>query len=239
MIALIALCHVGCTKDDDARIETGSKDDDSETTPDSSGSGDADSDDEDNSDDNFKPLDRPDVAICLRACEYPIDCVDQGNDAIHQVKNYLCTQNACVYKGCNTDAECEEFQPGMDYRCDATSGGCVSPCLSPVDCVSGWATSDADDNNYVCGDNRVCAYLGCLNDNECQIAYGSQYRCMDPMNTGIPVCQLSCSAPADCVRDLNVKYEDADNWECIDERCYYSGCQNDEECGDGMRCIKF
>jgi hypothetical protein len=242
LMAFAAMCLVGCMEKDNPNIaDNGAKKDDSDTAPDTSGPLVVDTfynpNNQGNSGDNLHLLDRPDVPICLRACETPTDCVDRGNDAIHQAGNYLCTQQVCVYKGCNSNAECEEFQPGMDYKCDAKSGGCVSSCLSASDCVSEWVTADADDNNYTCGADRVCTYKGCLNDTECQIAYGSRYLCMDPLNTGIPVCQLGCFAPADCVRDVNVASEDADNWECIDERCYYSGCKNDEECGPGMRCI--
>ena len=71
-------------------------------------------------------------------------------------------------------------------------------------------------------------YTGCNSDAECQET--------DPANVcadfsalgGIPSCVRACSVAEDCSQG-SAPF-DADNYECDDGICLYTGCNSDAEC---------
>ena len=53
-----------------------------------------------------------DISYCAPSCDAVSDCV--GTEAAYDEDNYVCEDGACVYLGCNSDAECED---SGDYVC--------------------------------------------------------------------------------------------------------------------------
>jgi hypothetical protein len=101
--------------------------------------------------------------VCLQTCAVAADCATPS--APYDDDNYACDAGACVYTGCNSDAECEDLG---DYACESFEGGldlCVLTCDTPADCDGGSAAYDED--NYAC-ESGLCAYTGCNSDQECQ-----------------------------------------------------------------------
>lgn len=173
------------------------------------------------------------VATCVKACSEPKDCVALRNDATHDENNYACEGGSCVYLGCQSDAECEEINPGFGYIC--TAAGCVTPCTEPAECaILEYPTYD--ENNFECRDGG-CFYLGCISDSECALELGNAYNCQDPLQKGEGACGLRCSGDNvdNCVKSTESAL-DADNYICEDEKCVYTGCKQGE-CGDGYVCI--
>ena len=100
-----------------------------------------------------------------------------------------------------------------------------STCASPV----GGAFSAA---NYSC--DGVCRYLGCNNDQECQISFqqtGRTYRCVTQMCSTIRFCQQACNQAADCASETTAGGAfGADNYACDQGICKYTGCTSTTEC---------
>jgi len=46
------------------------------------------------------------LSICALSCITTADC-DYGGGAAYDADNYKCDAGACVYTGCNSDAECK------------------------------------------------------------------------------------------------------------------------------------
>jgi hypothetical protein len=178
----------------------------------------------------------PHVAFCQQACSAPADC--GTTSAAFDADNYDCTSSLCVYKGCNTDAECTSTFASSAYGCRTIAGAatktCVHLCSAPSDCATASAAFDAD--NYAC-DSGACRYLGCNTDAECASSFSSPaYVCrdvplpggLDPLPSGAKNCVKSCSAPSDCAT-ASAAF-DADNYECDTNVCVYKGCNTDAEC---------
>ncbi len=103
-------------------------------------------------------------STCLLACGKAADC-DIGGGVAYDADNYSCEQGACLYTGCNSDAECQSLGK---YVCHDFSGTsfCALTCITASDCdYGGGAAYDAD--NYSC-DSGVCVYTGCNSDAECK-----------------------------------------------------------------------
>jgi hypothetical protein len=111
-----------------------------------------------------RPVPGSDVPFCLPACATPADC-NLGSPP-YSADNYECQNNACVYTGCNDDAECRALG---NYLCRASPGFvvpfCQPACTTPADCNQGSPPYDSD--NYECL-NDVCVYAGCNDDAECR-----------------------------------------------------------------------
>jgi len=59
------------------------------------------------------------VGVCMASCFSPIDCVPAGSNAIVDSNNWACQEFHCVYKGCQSTAECEDvyqYSP-QDWVC--------------------------------------------------------------------------------------------------------------------------
>ncbi len=107
---------------------------------------------------------------------------------------------------------------------------CRAGCTTAADCVQGGGTLTAyDADNYAC-ESGVCRYTGCRSDTECLAMPGSAQRCVASWG-GVPVCQLGCAAPVDCVQGGGaLPAYDADNYACESGACRYLGCRSDDEC---------
>jgi hypothetical protein len=99
---------------------------------------------------------------CVNRCTTTADC-DFG-DAFADADNFACNDGACLYTGCNTDAECEATFPGTLCRDIGPFFFCVNSCNTTAHCAGSGPAHDAD--NYSCVDS-VCDYTGCHSDAEC------------------------------------------------------------------------
>lgn len=164
----------------------------------------------------------PQPAYCQIRCDTPSDCATPS--APYDEDNYECNGNACVYTGCNGDAECQALG---NYVC-RTSGGssipfCLLACSVPADCAT--ASPAYDEDNYDC-QSGVCEYTGCIDDAECMTL--GNYRCRTVAGGTVATCQLACAGVADC--DLGSAPFDTDNYTCEDSVCVYQGCNDNAEC---------
>jgi hypothetical protein len=144
---------------------------------------------------------------CVSACTDDIDC---GSGT--------CDGGSCVQ--CKVASDCTSM--GYDgYKCMA--GACLAPCKKNEECPL------FNSCNTTSGE---CEYVGCTSDHECQIAYqgtdnqdGRGATCETnsrAKDAGQPakVCQLSCTADAECGR-FDV---------CSNGSCVFIGCESDDEC---------
>lgn len=152
---------------------------------------------------------------CEWACTTPEDCAQPSPSV--DADNYACTDGACVYLGCKSDAECEVLG---NFKCEAIGEIpiCIQQCESAAECIS--PSADA------CIEGR-CQSLGCASDDEC-LAGGTQGVCEIDTETNSGLCTYLCDTVADC--DFGVAHLDADNFVCEAGVCEYLGCNSDEEC---------
>jgi hypothetical protein len=52
---------------------------------------------------------------CVKSCSAPADCATTS--AAFDADNYSCVGAICVYKGCNSDAECKSSFAKSNYTC--------------------------------------------------------------------------------------------------------------------------
>lgn len=169
---------------------------------------------------------------CLTACTTAADCGQSGTPAFDE-NNYRCDDGACVYRGCETDAECHE-QFSSDFRCyqDSSIATCRQTCSTPADCAFPDALSHQEDN-YLCS-NGVCTWMGCNNDDDCAGGQSGEFRCFDARdlpNADVPTCRKVCDTASDCAQATELYGED--NYECRNGGCVWTGCNSTAEC-EGM-----
>jgi len=165
-------------------------------------------------------------AYCAQSCTSNADC-GLGQEAF-DADNFDCNEGACLYTGCNSDAECESWLAG--YVCAEVFGVsiCLQGCDTSADCgLEGIAAHDAD--NYECTSGS-CQYSGCNSNEECE-SLGEGLVCLENAQ-GLSACVQGCDTNADC--DLGNAAQDADNHECTGGGCIYSGCNSDEECEESL-----
>jgi hypothetical protein len=185
------------------------------------------------------PEDVPSVPVCMDICKTVADCVPFGAPPLEKAENFQCrSDGVCIHLGCTNDSQCDDAYPNQNYKC-SDKGECLRPCTVPQDCVRFESpTSNAD--NYKCSDG-MCNYLGCLTTSECVAENGTNYVCDDTYHTGIKQCSAQCSADGSveaCVTDHDDEALDSDNFDCISKFCFFTGCNNDDECGEGRKCVK-
>jgi hypothetical protein len=184
------------------------------------------------------------IPYCQVGCTTASDCTSVENGAFN-ADNYACSQGACQYTGCGSDAECDETYSatGVAYLCrdtyDIGTRFCQQACTVAADCVpaaSGW-----DEAHYTCLDG-ACRYDGCTTDELCQARQGSAggtWGCRDL--EGSSDCRQLCTTNADCGFPGAGDQWDSDNYECsADGVCVYAGCGSDAECNsitDGNVCL--
>lgn len=164
------------------------------------------------------------VATCVKSCIGVGDC--SLGTAAFDGDNYSCTAGSCVYKGCNTDSECQSTLSDPTYLCRPVAGlpSCVKGCATAADCKLGSAAFDPD--NYSCA-TGFCEYKGCNNDAECKSSFANpSYVCRNL--TGVAMCGKGCATAADC--NLGSAAFDVDNYRCTAGVCEYKGCNDDAEC---------
>lgn len=205
----------------------GAVEDDASTTGDTSTTGDANPTKDTGAKDTGTG---PTMPYCRQTCSTASDCATAS--AAYDADNYACTAGECVWKGCNSDAECRSAFASSAYVCREQLGlkTCLKSCAVAADCAIASAAYDAD--NWSCA-SSTCQYLGCRSDTECT-ALGAGYVCRKVDVPGadpaliVPSCVKSCSVPADCAT-ASVAY-DTDNYECSAGACRYIGCKSDGEC---------
>jgi hypothetical protein len=114
--------------------------------------------------------DMPQVPVCRKNCSSVDDCVEVGANALHQPMNYACTNGICYHKGCQSDANCDEQFPGLDYLC-SKEGECLKKCAAPSDCVRANLFSgnhEYTENNFECQEGG-CRWIGCVSHEECHV----------------------------------------------------------------------
>jgi hypothetical protein len=177
------------------------------------------------------------VALCLRSCQTAADC--SQDSPTHDTDNYACTDGACEYLGCHSDAECNASMNGTTYTCKTDPAlptpYCAETCRTNTDCGSS-SSPVYDADHFACTDGE-CDYLGCKSDAECT-SVGPDYFCAtDPMYP-VPYCLKHCQTGADCSEGLPAL--DADNYACTgNSTCQYVGCKTDQECKDSFNDIHY
>jgi hypothetical protein len=98
---------------------------------------------------------------CVTACTSADDCASVG--PAEGPDNYACESGACVYTGCNADAECSDVVPGQICR-DFGDGVpiCTSSCNSAAGCPL--------PAQFECNDG-ACQFVGCASDDECTTGF--------------------------------------------------------------------
>lgn len=185
----------------------------------------------------------PHGAFCALECSKAEDCVlSTSPTAINDADNFNCTNGACIYKGCNSDDECDQtYQIENAYKCrkfdTTTIPMCAAVCTTSDDCHSYGAGSTEqayDSDNYACTDG-ACEYKGCKSDSECSTTFASaDYGCREfnYVTVTISNCTDLCTTAADCVTDGSNYTED--NYECINSACVIKQCESDQFCSDTM-----
>lgn len=182
------------------------------------------------------------ISICLTQCEVAADCdLYNGQYTVYNADHYRCSDGGCVWLGCNSDDECSQLQAG--YQCHPQPftdfKSCVPGCTSNSDCSLAAAGTLYDADNYQCTEG-ACVFTGCNTDSECQEAQGNSFVCVDPFDVGQKSCYQSCSSSDNCGNSDAGPAYDANNYECNNDLCIYTGCVSDDECSqtfDGMVCI--
>lgn len=101
---------------------------------------------------------------------------------------------------------------------------CYPACTTPADCdggVSGYRAA-----NFTC-DDGFCIHRGCLDDDDCPT--GGAYLCHSFAGEA-PACVRVCFGVAECVMGGASPSMDADNYECLEGLCRWTGCNLDVEC---------
>jgi hypothetical protein len=180
-------------------------------------------------DKDTKPIRPAEQLLCLKACESAADCgTEAPGPGAYGPEEYLCTDGACRYGGCASDADCAVTFQSDTYVCAPTSAGpqCLIQCASWTDCG---LPSDPDGgayaaSNYLCT-NGACQYQGCQKDAECQATFagfGLPYVCADGE------CVRACETEIDCATDEGAF--SAQNYTCEEKGCRWLGCTSDAEC---------
>ena len=111
---------------------------------------------------------------------------------------------------------------------------CAEECGTVVDCYTDYSTGAYDADNYECT-GGYCVWTGCNTTAECQESMMStDYVCGPSQWTDLDICQLSCVVPADCDTGSAGDAYNADNYDCVDDLCHYTGCNDDAECVDSL-----
>jgi hypothetical protein len=200
-----------------------------------SGAGDGGDDDDGNSDggngDGGGGADAaPAFPVCVPSCSTAADCATGPAGSIIDANNYACDGGVCRWLGCLSTAECVATYNSRAWTCEAAFGTTVPTCWPTCTAVSQCTNPNSpllDADNYAC-DGGKCRWLGCNNTTECtQGNMSPAWTCRDS-GGGARACFHTCTAPADCAT-ASAPY-DADNYDCVDGICQYSGCNSTAEC---------
>ncbi|MEO7331297.1 MAG: hypothetical protein ABI193_22160 [Minicystis sp.] len=172
----------------------------------------------------------PHVRFCAKGCQKPADCkLDSG---AYDTDNFACTDGACEFLGCKTNAECvtsnnnnPNFVCGTDLFLSVRY--CATKCQTAVDCQ---LDSGAFDKDHFACMGGGCAYLGCKTDAECAASNNNNPNFVCGTDPAYPIhyCSKKCQAPVDCKADSGAY--DTDNSDCVGGACTYLGCKTNAEC---------
>ncbi|HTJ80646.1 MAG TPA: hypothetical protein VL400_02950, partial [Polyangiaceae bacterium] len=170
----------------------------------------------------------PSVPTCHPTCAAPVDCA-QPSPAFDQ-DNWDCVDTECVYLGCLDTTECQATFQNNSYVCGTVAGStvptCHIGCSGAIECAQ--PSPAFDEDNWSCVDGG-CVYLGCNSAQECQDSLmNPNYDCVTVAGSSVATCQPTCTGAADCAQP-SAAY-DNDNWDCVEGRCEYLGCQSTDEC---------
>lgn len=173
------------------------------------------------------------LPLCRESCSTAADCASSPPTAITDDDNYACTNNLCVYTGCNTSSECQTAFNNTGYVCVQLSGdllaSCLTACSSANDCAVDAPLFGPE--NYRCSMGG-CQWLGCLDAQECWDTYGDTSYVCEPQPGGNPsfmTCVKPCTSTDECAAPTSPAF-DADNYSCTQSRCKYLGCNSTSEC---------
>ena len=105
---------------------------------------------------------------------------------------------------------------------------CAQICATQIDCLSPYPLAVYDVDNYDCAEGH-CEYTGCNSSAECIESYGEGYSCYFEAPL-VPICLTTCTSVDDCYTEDSPPQYDADNYQCDDGVCVYTGCISDWEC---------
>lgn len=173
----------------------------------------------------------------LGECIHPCSSVDDCGP-IPEFR--ACENGACVWIGCQTDAQCENrATPGYPQVCRPFSDGtreCADVCQTLADCGPVTPGSRAEAGLIDCVDGG-CVPIGCQRDAQCHTpaVCGAQER-------GASQCMFPCETVADCARsaqielgldgpDPNDPFTTEDAFVCRHGLCRGKlGCKQDADC---------
>ena len=221
----------------DVSADTDGRDDGEEAVPDADVNSETDPVEEPDED---KPSENT-AKYCIFGCNTASDCVPAGANAITDADNYDCKNGTCEYKGCLSDAECDEIYgavtaaTGKVYRCNKNGAygypECTPTCSTAADCdlYGQGSTGYAYDlDNYKC-ESGLCVYTGCNSDAECEATMSSSdYKCLPQEYVGktLKICSLTCKSAADCANSVYPE----EFYECRNSQCFTKSCESDEWC---------
>ena len=185
---------------------------------------------------------QPKTPGCYVQCSTVDDCVHPA--APFDADNYACEGSFCIYKGCNSTAECVEAV-GPKYACAQYPGtaqkDCHRQCSTVDDCVGSGTGAAYDADNFAC-EGGICVYKGCNSTAECVDSLGSSYACVQYPGSAVTTCNFQCSTAGDCAAPAGTGPFDADNFACEGSLCIYKGCNSTAECvaalGSKYACVE-
>ena len=137
---------------------------------------------------------------------------------------------ACSDSPSNSDPTTDGATTETDGPGEPATPACYRGCTTVADCTRSGSLYDED--NYVC-DDGACVYTGCNNDDECATLGDEEtFVCVDDPGASGRSCEQICSTVADCAG--RTPSTDEDNYTCEDQVCRYQGCNNDDECLEGL-----
>ncbi len=129
-----------------------------------------------------------------------------------------------------------EYVAGIHSTTSINGGDCVAPANDTrVDLYVDDIRQFIQDNDPTCGEDGLCARVGCLEDPDCEPC-GPDGTCTDACALPDPDCPTSgmgeiCQADTQCDTGLCVFWQDDVNYKFCT-----TPCDGDGECPDGMSC---
>ena len=162
------------------------------------------------------------AAQCLRECESPSDCTTTDIPPFGP-DNWSCSNNACVYLGCNP-GDCFEGDTCETLAEYKNVPFCIVGCTQNEEC----GLFVGAQGKVVCSDG-LCRPQGCIDDAECN-EFNQGYVCKN-VGAFVNECRAPCVTQDDCDGDAPQK--------CGDGYCQPDTCLSDEECrSEGFKCLE-
>jgi len=118
---------------------------------------------------------------CTIPCTGPGDCAIPDS-SLYGADNWSCTNQLCVYAGCNNDQECAAAYPNVDLGCAQYMDvpACLPTCGVPADCTDESIPAALFDEDHWLCTGGVCEHKGCATTQECQDSalFGPNFICV-------------------------------------------------------------